>query len=39
VGEYLGSPQPHGDRQWRCESERWWGACCASRPSARRRSR
>jgi putative transposase len=21
VGEYLGSPQPHGDRQWRCESE------------------
>jgi hypothetical protein len=21
VGEQLGSPQPHGDRQWRCESE------------------
>jgi putative transposase len=21
VGQYLGSPQPHGDRQWRCESE------------------
>lgn len=21
VGTYIGSPQPHGDRQWRCESE------------------
>jgi putative transposase len=21
VGKYIGSPQPHGDRQWRCESE------------------
>ncbi len=21
VGAYIGSPQPHGDRQWRCESE------------------
>jgi putative transposase len=21
VGKYLSSPQPHGDRQWRCESE------------------
>jgi putative transposase len=21
VGQYIGSPQPHGDRQWRCESE------------------
>src|SRR5712691_8377079 len=21
VGEYMGSPQYHGDRQWRCESE------------------
>jgi putative transposase len=21
VGELIGSPQPHGDRQWRCESE------------------
>src|SRR5205807_9498049 len=21
VGKYLGSPQYHGDRQWRCESE------------------
>ncbi len=21
VGELMGSPQPHGDRQWRCESE------------------
>jgi transposase len=21
VGEFIGSPQPHGDRQWRCESE------------------
>src|SRR5216684_5682669 len=21
VGKLLGSPQPHGDRQWRCESE------------------
>lgn len=21
VGMYIGSPQPHGDRQWRCESE------------------
>jgi putative transposase len=21
VGNYIGSPQPHGDRQWRCESE------------------
>jgi hypothetical protein len=21
VGRYIGSPQPHGDRQWRCESE------------------
>ena len=21
VGELIGSPAPHGDRQWRCESE------------------
>jgi hypothetical protein len=21
VGKYIGSPLPHGDRQWRCESE------------------
>ena len=21
VGKYIGSPSPHGDRQWRCESE------------------
>ena len=21
VGAFIGSPQPHGDRQWRCESE------------------
>ncbi len=21
VGQYIGSPLPHGDRQWRCESE------------------
>src|SRR5713101_9109291 len=21
VGKYMGSPQYHGDRQWRCESE------------------
>src|SRR5260370_41514808 len=21
VGELMGSPEPHGDRQWRCESE------------------
>jgi putative transposase len=21
VGEFIGSPEPHGDRQWRCESE------------------
>jgi hypothetical protein len=21
VGQYTGSPDPHGDRQWRCESE------------------
>jgi hypothetical protein len=21
IGQYIGSPQPHGDRQWRCESE------------------
>ncbi len=21
VGEFIGSPAPHGDRQWRCESE------------------
>jgi len=21
VGQHTGSPQPHGDRQWRCESE------------------
>ncbi|HEY1350492.1 MAG TPA: transposase [Ktedonobacteraceae bacterium] len=21
IGTYIGSPQPHGDRQWRCESE------------------
>src|SRR5690349_3054953 len=21
VGKFIGSPSPHGDRQWRCESE------------------